>query len=341
MVLVVLTAMILITLDQSGNSGLGRVRSLFARVLQPFETAVETVVLPAERVWKGIAEVDDLERENDALRDQLARMKGAELEAESAILAFRELLRLDQLTSQFLYGVVSAKVVGDSPSNFQNTVEINVGSNRGIGVGMAVIDGAGLIGRITKVFPESSIVLLITDPQYSVSAQVLSTPEQIEDDSAPTSSTTPSGVPVNDLTSSTTSSTTTTSTTIAPGATTSSTTSTSTVAPADPSNVTTSTTVQRVIRETGTLEGQGADAPLVLRFVDTSSAVTSVRVGAIVDTAGGTKSLAPQGIPIGRITKVVRQPGTSSSLVEVVPSADLSRLNFVAVVLYLPSGSGR
>jgi len=341
---VVLTAMLLITLDKNGNGAIERGRSLFARVLQPFDTAVEAVALPVERAWNGITQVDDLQRENDALRDQLARAKGAELEAESAILAYRELLKLNLLTAKFQYKVVAAQVVGDSPSNFQNTVEINVGSNRGIQVGMPVTDGAGLVGRITRVFPESSVVLLITDPEYSINAQVLSTQEQIDEETAP-SSTAPSGVPVENLTSTTTTSTTVPPSTSLPPILQPVSTSTSTPASSSvpPTTLveTTTTTELRVVRETGTLAGQGADRPLVLRFIDTTSSVTTVRVGSIVDTAGGNTSLAPQGIPIGRISAIVEQPGTSSYLIEVRPNASLDRLNFIAVVLYVPANSSQ
>jgi len=100
---------------------------------------------------------------------------------------------------------------------------------------------------------------------------------------------------------------------------------------------TTSTVPIEVVRETGTLEGQGADRPLLLRFVDSNTSITNVRVGSIVDTAGGRKSLAPQGIPIGIITAIRAQAGTSSALVEVTPNASLKRLNFVAVVLFVPN----
>jgi cell shape-determining protein MreC len=74
-----------------------------------------------------------------------------------------------------------------------------------------------------------------------------------------------------------------------------------------------------------------------LRFVVTNSSVTSVKVGAVVDTAGGNNGLAPQGIPIGIITKIQQQSGTSSALVEVTPNASLDRLNFVVVVRFSPN----
>ena len=331
--LVVLTCLLLVTLDKRGNPFIDRTRSAFAVVLRPFDAAVDAVALPIERAWNGIAGYDDLERENEMLRDQVERMKGSEIEAQSTILEYRELLKLTQLTSRYTFETVEAQVVGDSPSNFQNTVEINVGSNFGVAVGMPVTDGAGLIGRITKVFTDHSIVLLLTDPEYAVSAQVLSTQDQIDAELPGTTSpggTTPSGIPVENL-----GTTTTTSTTLAPDP----------LAPIDPNTTTsapatstsTTTTEVEVVRETGTLEGQGAERPLLLRFVDTSSSITSIKVGAIVSTAGGNNSLAPQGIPIGTITRIISQSGSSTPLVEVTPNASLKRLNFVAVVLYIPN----
>ncbi|MFZ4719699.1 MAG: rod shape-determining protein MreC [Ilumatobacteraceae bacterium] len=346
LLLVVLTCVLLITLDKTGNPIIDRVRSVAARVVKPVDTAIEAIALPIERAWNGIADYDDVQRENEALRDQLEHVKGNDVEARSAVLEYRELLKLNQLTSKFQYTTVAAQVVGSSPSNFQNTVEINRGTNQGVAIGMPVTDGAGLIGRITKVYAERSIVLLITDPSYSIEAQVLSTPgEDGTSPTTPTESTTLSGIPVSDLTSSTTSTTSTTTTvpvslppeltpitdppiTLAPD-----TGSTTSVAPA------TTTTVLEVVRETGLLEGEGNNRPMVLRFVDTTSAITSVKPGAVVDTAGGTSSLAPQGIPIGVISRIERQTGSSSAVVEVTPNASLKRLNFVAVVLYLPNAA--
>lgn len=331
-VLVVLTCLLLITLDQRGNALLGRARSLVSLVVRPFETTARVTTMPLQRAWNGIMNYDDLARENEVLRDQLLRVKGSQIEAQSAILEYQELLRLNQLTSKFVYETAVGQVVGESPSNFQNTVEINIGTSRGVKIGMPVIDGAGLIGRITRVFPDRSIVLLVTDARYAINAQVLSTVREVDTGTTTTSpsteSTTPSGLPVDDLPSYAT-----TTTTIAGGSTTTSSTTTTTTTP--PS--TTSTTIVEVVRETGTLEGRGSGEPMVLRFVDITSALTAIRVGSVVDTAGGLSSNAPQGIPIGLITRIEQQPGSSTVIVEVTPSATLTRLNFVAVVLYEPN----
>jgi cell shape-determining protein MreC len=187
-------------------------------------------------------------------------------------------------------------------------------------------------------------VLLLTDPSFAISAQVLSTPDQIEEQQRPTESTLLTGQSASALTSTTTS--TTTTIVLPPGLEPLTTdpeggTGTDSGTGTGTTTVTTSpvttTTLAAVIRETGMLEGQGADRALTLRFVDTSSSLTSVRVGAVVDTAGGNNGLAPQGIPIGVITNIKKLTGTTSSLVEVTPNASLKKLNFVAVVLYVPN----
>ncbi len=323
--LVVLTCVLLITLDKRGNPVIDRARDVFSTlIMRPVDTATNTVVLPLERAWDGITNYDDLEKENEALRDQIDHMRGNDVKAQTAILEAQELQRVTQLSSSLGYSSVVAQVVGFGPSNFQSTVEINVGSNRGLKVGMPVTDGAGLIGRLTEVFSDHSIVLLATDPSYAIAGQILATPEEVAEVIA-SAATTPSAVAEPDAA--------TTTTTDPrpfdepePGAT------TTTAAP-----TTTTTTILEIIRETGALEGQGTGRPMVMRFIDSSSAVTSVRVGAIVDTAGGNSSLAPHGIPIGIVTQVVTETGSSNAIVEVTLNARLDRLNFVSVILFEPN----
>jgi cell shape-determining protein MreC len=336
-VLLILTSLLLITLDRrSNNVVVDKARQAFAVILRPFDIAAEAVSKPIANAWYGITKVDELKAENEALRDQVEHQKGAEIEAQTAITKFYELLKLYRLTSVHSYKSVIAQVVGEAPSNFQNTVEITVGTRDGIAVGMPVTDGAGLIGKVTKVYPDRSVVMLITDPQFSVQAQVLSRVDEEEggSTSSSTPNTAPSGRPLDSTTS-----TSTTTTTTEPESTT-----TTTVVGATPGQSTTSTSSTTtttlpeftVRRETGDIDGQGADRPLLFSLID-DTALTNVKVGDTVETAGGTKSLAPQSIPIGKITAVNRRLGSRSPIVEVEPNASLTQLNFVSVVLFVPN----
>lgn len=338
-VLLVLTCLLFVTLDRRGNAVIERARSGFDTVLHPFDTAVDAIAKPIANVWFAISNYDDLQDENARLRDQLDSQRGAEVEARAAILEYYELLKVNRLTAAGNFPRVAGRVIGLAPSNVQNTVQINKGSNDGIRVGMPVVDSSGLIGRITRVSADSSIVLLLTDPQFSVRAEVLQSDIDLPISPPPTGSTTPSGLP-SDTTSTTTTAppeTTTTEgiinggvTTVAPGDTGGGTT------PATSVNTTTTSTLPEVtvVRETGRLQGQGAGKPMLLTLVDDSA---GLKEGAVVKTAGGVDDLFPQGLPIGVITKVDSVSGNRQPIVEVTPNTRLSSLNFIAVVLYLPN----
>jgi cell shape-determining protein MreC len=324
LLLVVITCLLLITLDRRGNIVIDKLRTGFDRITRPVDTATETLVLPLERAWYGMTNYEDLEAENARLRDEIASMKGAEIEALTAVLQYRELLQQTQLVSKYSYDYVIGEVVGESPSNYQQVVEINVGSARGIEVGMPVVDGTGLVGKVTRVLgPNKSLVMLMTDPDYAISARVYGGDDTGLDDTGDGTSTAtsaPGGADDSGIVTGT----------IAPG-------SDDGLGGAAPSTAETTTTLPLVVRETGLIEGQGPDRAMLLRFTDLTTAITDIKVGAIVDTAGGTDSIAPQSIAIGRVTAVIEQTGTASALVEVTPFADLRRLSFLTVLLYKPN----
>ena len=90
-------------------------------------------------------------------------------------------------------------------------------------------------------------------------------------------------------------------------------------------------------RETGLLRGQGdGDLPQVELLADTP-VIGRIRRGDIVLTAGGTESLAPQNIPVGRVVNRISRSTAEGPLLEIEPYANLDELNFVRVVLYKPA----
>jgi rod shape-determining protein MreC len=347
-VLLILTSLLLITLDRRDNAVINRARDSFQQVLKPFDTAADAIARPISRAWYGISNYGDLEQENEALRDQLDAQKGAEVAAKAVVYGYQAVLELYQLSKDYPH--VMARVTGPAPSNFQNTVQITVGANRGVKVGMPVLSNAGLIGKVTEVYAETAEVRLITDPSYSVAAEVIavtnptgdgSTPGAAGDGSSSTvGSTTPSGGTVPDPNSTTTTTPSTSSSVVdltPPGGVTASSSSTTSTTVAG--GTTTTTLPIDAVRETGTLQGQGNGKPILLRFVDDPNITQAIKVGDTVQTAGGRNDLAPEGLPIGTISKISQQTGSRSLIVEVEPNASLDRLYFVSVVLYSPGES--
>lgn len=92
-----------------------------------------------------------------------------------------------------------------------------------------------------------------------------------------------------------------------------------------------------VTRETGALTGFGGDRLPRVGFIADSPLFGVVVEGDAVLTSGGSESLAPPNIPIGRVANVIQRLGTGGLELEVELSADLDRLQFLTVILYQPS----
>jgi len=313
-----LTSLFLLTLDLRGNQVLDGVRSGFGFVFRPINRAGEVVTTPVVRLWRSYREFDDLEEENRQLRAEIDGQRSAEIAAQNAIIENQDLLALAGLESLASYGSVTGRLVGQSPSNFDQQVEIDRGAIHGIRVGMAAINEAGLVGKVTSVAPQSSIIMLVTDPSYAVPVKILASNESSGSISR-TATTVPSTTEVVDASSQLVDS------------------QASLFTDGESPSSTTTTTVVEIIRETGVLRGQGSDRLPRVSFIASGTGFGQIEVGDTVFTAGGSTSLAPPNIPLGRVLNVSTRAGTAGQELEIEPTADLSRLQFVRVVLYQPA----
>jgi rod shape-determining protein MreC len=385
-----LTTVLLLTLDLRGNPVIDAAREGFTQVMRPVETATNVVTNPIERIWNGIADYDDLEQENIALQEQVDRLIGTQAAAEAAVIEGKELQALYSLPSLSGIDTEVARVIGRAVSNLDQVIEIDKGSSSGIEVGMAVVNQAGLVGKVTQVTRSTARVMLVTDSRYTVAVKVTSA--SATDEAIPTN-TSPSGLSPSEIAAAGTTTTTTTTIPRLPGAivpgvtlpdgspvpdTTlpgtvvgadgeplvdpltgrpltaeqiaglpelaaqleASGTTTTTVPGADGAIVadtTTTTTLAEVIeKEYGALEGRGRLRLPQVKFVQDSPSLSELVPGDLVETAGGSESLAPTGIPVGRVLNRADRPGSGGPLLDVELYADLARLNFVRVVLYKP-----
>jgi rod shape-determining protein MreC len=121
------------------------------------------------------AALQTLQEENQALK--AARLKTApdlnqlpELKTENARL--RQLLQLqarEETSGQ------AARILYTARDPFSRRVYLDKGKRNGLEAGQAVMDADGLIGQVTRVFPFSAEVTLITDKDQAVPVQVART----------------------------------------------------------------------------------------------------------------------------------------------------------------------
>lgn len=177
LLLLVLTSVTVLTLDFRGSGVVDDLRGAASTVFSPLSDAASSATEPFTDAWNGAFGYDDLERENERLREQIASMEGDAAEAEDALRQLDELAELEGLARYTQLPYVTTRVVGGSFTNFENNIQLDRGSSDGIAVGMPVVTGAGLVGRVVAVTSGRSTVQLMTDPGFDIGVRLASTGE--------------------------------------------------------------------------------------------------------------------------------------------------------------------
>lgn len=174
LVLLVLTSVTVITLDfrDSGGGALESIRNGARDALAPLQSAASNVFSPVGDFFGGLTRYGSLKDENARLRADLEKARGDSLASQGAERERQALLELMRLDFAATIPAVAARVISTSPSNFQNTVVVDRGSDQRIVVGMPVVTGAGLVGRVQQVSRTRATIQLVTDRGSSVGVRL-------------------------------------------------------------------------------------------------------------------------------------------------------------------------
>jgi len=173
--LLLLSAVLLLTLDGRGSGPIQSVRSAVLDVLSPIGDAASTIFSAGRARWDGACDQSDREKENESRREENDRLKG-ELTANS--IAKEQLQQLLQLVGIPFVGdtpVVHTRVVSGAVGNFGDRLELDKGSSSGIERNMPVVTGEGLIGKVIEVGENRSIVSLLSSGSFKVGFSVVGT----------------------------------------------------------------------------------------------------------------------------------------------------------------------
>ncbi len=171
--------LLLIVLTGKERVQLSPVEDLLLALFAPAQTAFSSAGQKMRSFFDTAASFYELKAENERLRQELSFMEQQlvqlqELQKENH--RYRELLKFAGKSSHRL---LAAEVIARDPSQWFGTITINRGYLDGVKQEMVVITDRGLVGMISTVSPNSSQVLLITDPRLPVSATVQRTRDPV------------------------------------------------------------------------------------------------------------------------------------------------------------------
>ena len=150
--------------------------------LRHVRTTIGTVLYPVQRGvliptrWIGdffgyFQSLDKVEADNRVLareKNVLAEtaLRAASLEAENA-----HLRKLAGLREGLKAKSVAAEILYDARDPFSRKVIVDRGQQDGVDRGQPVIDESGVVGQVTRVFPMSSEITLLTDREQAIAVQ--------------------------------------------------------------------------------------------------------------------------------------------------------------------------
>ena len=161
--ILILISIILIFIESIENKPINLVRSLIKDAIYRGSVVTAAPGRTLNNINKFFSEhinlyenYDQLKEENKKLRSRSNKSEFLELENSQLRILINE-----QVASS--KNLVSARVMLDKKSPYLNSFIINIGNNKNIKNGMAVLNGNNFIGRIVDVNYFSSRILLISD----------------------------------------------------------------------------------------------------------------------------------------------------------------------------------
>jgi rod shape-determining protein MreC len=161
---------------ESPSSPLHNVQRGIVEVISPIQSGASKVLSPVKDIAGWFSDTLQAKSQRDQLRKQVAKLtRQADYYQQQAILAqqLQRQVGLDASNSISAYQPVGANVIGRDPTLWYQTITVDRGSDDGVHLNDPVTGDGALIGKVTTVDATVSIVTLITDHTYAVTAQVL------------------------------------------------------------------------------------------------------------------------------------------------------------------------
>ena len=148
-------------------------------VTPPLRAAIATVLHPAERALlvpvEGVAAVGaylsgltEARAGEAAARKALAQQSERALRVEQLMAENQRLRALLELRPALTVRAMAAQVLYDAPDPFSRKVIIDRGATQGVRLASPVINEAGVLGQVTRVYPLSSEVTLLADKDAAI-----------------------------------------------------------------------------------------------------------------------------------------------------------------------------
>lgn len=167
-----LIALILLVADSRLRS-LNMIRQVVGTALYPLQVVAMLPRDAAYMVGDYFSSLSAMKSENDKLRYQQIANAQTLQQVQQLAAENTQLRKLLAATERLPVKSVMSEILYDARDAFTRKVVVDRGLQHGVVPGQPVIDDAGVVGQITRVFPFTSEVTLLTDKDQAIPVQVV------------------------------------------------------------------------------------------------------------------------------------------------------------------------
>ena len=166
-----LLSVALVHYDLHGHQ-LDRLRSTLNTLIYPLQIAVDFPARAASWVNEALVNRSRLIEQNNRLRAENLQLSSRLRSLESLKYENEELQRLLKAARSLEYDFILARLLAVSMNRVQQRIIIDKGSRDGVETGVALLDGLGLMGEVTRAYPYHSEAILISDASEAVPVRI-------------------------------------------------------------------------------------------------------------------------------------------------------------------------
>ena len=150
---------------------LGVARQAVGTVLYPLQSAALAPRDMAYRINDYFASVSTLEQQNRSLLQQQIRNAETLQQSQQLLAENTQLRKLLGATQRLPARFLMSEILYDTRDPFTRKIVLDRGSQQGVVSGQPVIDDVGVVGQVTRVFPFTSEITLLTDKDQAIAVQ--------------------------------------------------------------------------------------------------------------------------------------------------------------------------
>lgn len=174
LVILVFLCLTIITISFRGSDFTERVKAKTLDIFEPVQEKIFSFFNPVARFFSRTGDYIGLRQKYLDLEEENARLLSEQSENTSIKIENDALRRLLDLEIRENNDTIAVKVIGFYSNRWQSEVIINAGTSNGVLNGMGVVGTKGLCGTVISAGNKSSSIRLLSDPQSSLGARVLS-----------------------------------------------------------------------------------------------------------------------------------------------------------------------